>query len=433
MSHSTKKSAPSSSIANSDAKTLQRLNEALQHGLTAPFYQKRLPPKPLTSLSQWKSIPLLYKEDLVAQSPFGMLCQPREELRQYHESFGTTGMTVSTWLSEKDVQDNYEEVATCAVNFQPQDTVLVRFPYAISLIAHMVHRAAQSRGASVIPASSRSTISPFPRIIELMRKLEVTVLAALPLQVLLLAETAKLLGLSPKQDFPHLRAILTGGEPLPPGKRKHLEEIWAVPIYEVYGMTEIGTAVTSCEQKQAHSLEDYFYFEVLDDNLQTDVESGQIGNLVITSLTAKATPIIRYVTNDRVCRLPEPCTCGRGYPLQIRGRRQDLLWIEQKAIDVWDIDSYLTNLTEAYPSFWVAGLDEKGLRLIIEQEGLKTVATQKEVMSNSSAPAITIETVPVGTLYDRRQLLDTGKVGKPRYIYSRKEMAEQAYLHSDKI
>lgn len=248
---------------------LEALNEILQLCRTSTFYKTRIPQQPLSSLEDLKNIPLTTKEDLRNHSPFGLLSVPRHELYQYHESSGTTGTPVSSWFTKEDVQDNAREIAESGVRFNVNDTVLVRFPYALSAAAHMIHAAAQLNGACVVPAGGRTNVTPFPKVIDLMRRLEVTVLACLSLQAVMIAETAEMMGIRPGRDFPHLRAICVAGEPLTGGRRKLLEEIWGVPVFDIYGMTEIGTAVVDCEYFQPHSLDDYFVIELLDEELNT--------------------------------------------------------------------------------------------------------------------------------------------------------------------
>ncbi|MZP30864.1 AMP-binding protein [Heliobacterium undosum] len=412
---------------------LKALNTAFSRYRQAPFFKDRLPEKPLASLEELKSIPFMTKEDLIRHSPFGMLCVPQAEVLQYHESFGTTGTPASTWFHQGDLRDNADQVNACGIDFQPDDTVLIRFPYAISMIAHAVHRAAQDRGAGVIAASSRSTVSPFPRVIDLMRKLQVTVLAGLPLQALLLAETAELLGIRPDRDFPHLRALLLGGEPIPPGKRRLLEDIWGVPVFALYGMTEIGTAGAACRYGTLHPLEDYFIFEVWQEDLARETPPGETGVLVVTTITDKATPVVRYVTQDRIRLIPAQCPCGHSATLEIRGRNAHTVTLGERILDLWDLDGLVDRLP--CRRFWVAGVEPTGLRFVVEAEppvdGLPPGLI--DALERECGFPVTVDLVPRGALYDRQELLSVGIVGKPRYIYSAKEMSAGAYLRSAKV
>ena len=412
---------------------LRALNQVLERCKTSPFYKERIPGRPLRSLEELKHLPLTTKEDLRRCSPFGLICVPRSELYQYHETFGTTGNPVSTWFTREDIRDNARQITALGVKLNEDDTVLVRFPYAISAVAHMYHAAAQMKDACVIPVSARSVVSPFTRVINLMQKLEVTVLACLPLQAVLIAETTELLGFKPKQDFPYLRAICTAGEPLTHGRRKLLEDIWGVPIFDFYGMAEIGTAVVDCEFCRPHPLEDYFIFEVLGNDLKTNVKPGETGFLVVTTLNWRATPVVRYLTGDRARVVEEECACGREFSLEVRGRLEDTITVKNRELDRWDLDDIVSN----FPCrrFWVAGPAPGGLHFVVEEEktGDKISPELIKMLESRYNMKLRVEVVPKGTLYDRSELLDVGVVGKPQFIYSAREMEQKAYMKSARM
>lgn len=412
---------------------LELLNRVLENCKVSPFYRERVPDHPLRSLEELNKIPLTTKEDLRRRSPFDLICVPRADLYQYHETFGTTGVPVATWFTREDLRDNAREITRCGVNLNEDDIVLVRFPYAISAVAHMFHAAAQMKHACVIPASARSTVSPFPRVVNMLRQLEVTVLACLPLQVVLIAETAELLGLQPARDFPHLRAICTAGEPLSPGRRKMLEALWGVPVFDFYGMAEIGTAVVDCEFQTPHPLEDYFIFELLEDDLRTPVKPGELGHLVITTLKKRATPFIRYLTGDRARVVEKECPCGRELSLEVHGRREDTFAVGSQVLDLWDLDEIVYNLP--CRRFWVVGHEPEGLKFVVEEEKSGGGVDPEIIgaLESRYRMKINVEIVPKGTLYDRSELLEVGVVGKPQYLYSAQEMQQKKYLKSCKV
>lgn len=411
---------------------LAALNNTLVLCKKSSFYRNRLPVK-LNSLAELKEIPVTTKEDLRKNSPFGLVCVPGKELYQYHESFGTTGTPVSSWLTKEDLRTNGRQINSGGIYFSKDDTVLVRFPYAISSIAHYVHTAAQLKGACVIPASSRTTVSPFPRIIELMQKLKVTVLAGLPLQALLLAETAEMLGLDPAQDFPKLRAIFVAGETLTESKRKLLADIWNVQIINNYGMTEVGSMLTDCEFCRLHPSEEYYIFEIVRDDLKTKVKPGEIGNLVVTTLVKKATPVMRFLTGDRAKTVSEECACGQEVSIEIHGREQDAMKIGKRVLDLWDLDEIVSHLP--CRRFWVVGPRNKGVLFVVEEEQEDTHISMELIrhLEKKYKLPIEIEIVPRGTIYERRKLLEAGEAGKPRYIYSAQEIKRKAYLRATRL
>lgn len=413
-------------------KQLEAINKILEHCRNAAFYKDRIPEQPLTSLLEFKALPLTTKADLRQNSPFGLISVPRSSLYQYHESFGTTGIPVSSWFTREDIDDICSILKGWGVKFNQDDIVLIRYPYAISSPAHLVHAAAQAQGACVIPASSRSTVSPFPRIVDLLRKLEVTVMAGLPLQMVLIAETAELLGLDPQKDFPHLRAICTAGEALPEPRRQLIQNIWGKPVFDHYGMTEFGPVVVECEYQVPHIQEDYFYCEILDEDLQSEVKPGEAGYLVITALKRRGSPIVRYFTGDRARLTESCCKCGKTSSLQICGRLEDTITVKDRIFDRWDLEGIVTK----FPCrrFWAAGPINGGIHFVVEQEnsGDQIDAEMINDLENQYQMKIEVEVVPKGALYDRSELLDVGVVGKPQYIYTAEEMAQKSYLKSAK-
>ncbi len=408
---------------------LAAINRTLAHCRNAAFYKKRIPQHPLASLEELKKIPLTTKANLRQHSPFGLLSVPRSELYQYHESFGTTGIPVSSWFTREDIEDIANVLKDWGVKFQQNDRVLIRFPYAISSPAHLVQAAAQAQGACVIPASSRSTVSPFPRIVNLLQKLEVTVLAGLPLQMVLIAETAEILGLNPRKDFPHLRAICTAGEALPKPRRQLIESIWGKPVYDHYGMTELGPVIVDCEYQVPHIQDNYFYCELLGNDLQSEVKPGDIGYLVITSLRRRGSPLIRYITGDRARLIEGECSCGKNTSMQIQGRQEDRITVNDREMDRWDLE----NIVAALPCrrFWAAGPSKGGIHLVVEQENSDDKIGNEliEILENRYRMKLMIEIVPRGALYDRSELLAIGVVGKPQYIFTAEEMEQKAYLN----
>lgn len=385
---------------------LALLHQALAHARSSPFYRYRLPKAPLRSLADLEQVPLTTKEDLRRESPFGLVCTARQDLCQYHESIGTTGTPVSAWYTEEDLRDN-----------------------AVSAIAHIMHAAAQIKGACVVPVSARTNVSPYPRVVDLLRKLEATVLACLPQQALLIAETAGLLGLAPGRDLPALRGICTAGEPLPPGLRGLLTETWGVPVFDNYGLTECGVVAADCEFGRCHLVEDAFYPEILCDDLATAALPGETGWLVLTTLKRRAMPLVRYLVGDRAAMIDADCPCGRRTVLLIRGRAESRIAIGERVLDTWDLDEIVSSLPSR--RFWAAGPAGGGLRLVVEDEGSGQLTPEFiEGLESRFNLRLHLEIVPPGTLCDRSELLAVSPVGKPRYTYTAEEMEAGVYLSS---
>lgn len=396
---------------------LESINQVLRHARASAFYRERLPDSPLRSWEEFQRLPFTTKEDLRQLSPHGLICVPARELRQYHESSATTGTPVSVWFSGDDLAEIHSRFSEWGVGFSPGDRVLVRFPYALSTIGHFVHAAAQHKGACVIPADSRTSITPLPRVVELLRKLQVTVLATISLTAVMIAEAAEMAGFDPRRDFPHLRAICSAGEPLTQYRRQLLEELWGVPVYDNYGMTETGPQAMDCREQQLHPWRGHFFMEVLDERLEKAVAPGETGYLVVTSLTRRASPMIRYITGDRVQLLERHCGCGEPSTLRIRGREDDLLWVKGRPFDLWKLEEIVSQLPSR--RFWRASTEPDGpLHFVVEKErdgdSLRPALLSR--LEEHHDVRLNVELVPKGTLYDRKELISFGMAGKPIYV-----------------
>ncbi|AUX21458.1 coenzyme F390 synthetase [Sorangium cellulosum] len=395
---------------------LAAVNQVLAHARSSEFYRQRLPEAPLRSWEEWGSVPLMTKRELREQSPRGVVCAPERELLQYHESSATTGAPVSVWYTGRDLAEIRERFSRWGVGFTGEDRVLIRFPYALSTIGPFVQMAAQQRGACAIAADSRTTITPLPRVVELMRKLDVTVLATISLSAVMIAEAAEMTGLDPRRDFPRLRAICCAGEPLSPHRRALVERIWGVPVYDNFGMTETGPQAMDCRERRLHPWQDCFLMELLDERLERSVAPGETGQLVVTSLTRRATPVIRYVTGDRARRLDERCACGERATLEIRGRADDTLWVRGRPFDLWDLDAIVSRLPSR--RFWRASPAEDGLRFLVEREREedRIAPDLLDALSRAHGARVQVELVSKGTLYDRSEPVSFGMLGKPVYV-----------------
>lgn len=397
------------------------LNEVLAYAKMSKYYSNRIPQLPLKTLADLAHVPFTTKNDLRSQSPFGLLPSQAESLSQYHESSGTTGQPVSVWYSEIDLDEITSRIATCGVNFKQEDIVLIRFPYALSTISHFIHRAVQKQKGCVVPADSRTTVTPMPKVINLLKDLNVTVLACISLQAIMLAEVAEMQGLNPKTDFPFLRAICTAGEPLTPYRRSLIEDIWGVPVFDNYGMTEIGTAMIDCPSQQMHLFDDCFHVEVLQDDFQTEVNDGECGNLVVTTLRKRATPMIRYATGDIVQVKHNNCLCGASCSYVIRGRKEEMITINSVQFDLYEVEKIISKLPAR--RFWSIGIWKNHLYLFVEQESEQDKVPKEYVDSLKTAYGIdlSIFLLEKGTLYDRKDLLSFGMKAKPRYYLTEKE------------
>jgi phenylacetate-CoA ligase len=187
-------------------------------------------------------------------------------------------------------------------------------------------------------------------------------------------------------------------------------------VLDNYGMTETGPMGMDCEARRAHPFTDLFYFEVLDERLENEVAPGEIGQLVVTSLTKRAVPLVRYVTGDRVRRFDQRCRCGRTSTLEVRGRADETLSIDGRPFDLWTLSEIVSRLPAR--RFWRVSRTAEGLRYVVEKERTDD-AIDAELLSELGRDygvPLEVELVPRGTLYDRTEPLSFGMTAKPIYI-----------------
>lgn len=397
---------------------LDRLRETIARAARAPFYRPRLADARLEALEDLVRLPLTTKEEVRAASPDGLVAVAPEELFQYHESYGTTGTPTSSWLTREDFHNYAVQINHAAVGFQPGDRVLVRFPYAVSVPAHIVTQAARERGACVIPVSSRTSISPYTRVIEMLGKLRVTALACLPMEAAWLAETARAMGRDPARDFPHLRALTVAGELLSDARRARIAALWNAHVYNMYGCTEGGNIAADCEAGRLHLSWDHFILEVLDEATGRPVEEGAMGVAVLTTLTREAMPLLRYQLGDYVRLRPgSSCPCGRTAPVVKHfGRDLNRFEFGGRKYFVRDLEErLLTSPVEAIGDLWLVEVrpDAVHFRAEAARPDPRLYRRLEEQVRAELGLPLAIEAAAPGSLLKRSRLLKVEPVGKP--------------------
>lgn len=400
---------------------LDRLQETVALAARTTYYAPRLQDTRLGSLEDLANLPLTPKEDVRAASPYGLLAAEPDQLFHYHESYGTTGKPTSSWMTRNDFHNFATQINHAAVDFRPGDRVLVRFPYAISVPAHIVTQAARDRGACVIPASSRTAISPYPRVIELLGKLSATVLACLPTEAIWLAEAARLVGRDPARDFPHLRAICTAGELLTDARRARVAELWDAQVYNLYGCTEAGNIAADCPAGRLHLSWDHFLLEILDERTGEPLAPGEFGVAVVTTLTRQAMPLIRYQLGDYLRLHTEPpCPCGRTAPvLEHFGRDLNCFEFGGRRFFLRDFEERLLAAPpQAVGNFWLVEVrcDRVYFRVEAERPDTELYRQLEEQVRQELGLPLVIDAVAPGTLLDRSRFTAVEPVGKPRVV-----------------
>jgi phenylacetate-CoA ligase len=417
---------------------LEGLRFTLAQAARTSYYGPRLQGARLESLADLARLPLTPKEDARAASPNGLLAVGPEELFQYHETYGTTGDPTSSWLTRADFQNYATQINHAAFDLRPGDRVLVRFPYAISVPAHIVTQAAHDRGACVIPVSTRTTVSPYPRVIKLLKKLEATVMTCLPMEAIWLADVARQMGLNPARDFRHLRALGTAGELLSDARRARIAELWNARVYNLYGCTEAGNMAADCEAGRLHLSWDHFYMEVLDATTHQPVAPGELGVAVVTTLTRRAMPLVRYVLGDYLRIHTEPrCPCGRTAPvLEHFGRDLNRFTFNGQPWYVRDLENLLLDSpAAAVGNLWLVEVRPAEVRLRVEADRPDPVLYRRleERVREAMGLPLAIDAVPPGTLLDRAWLMRVEPVAKPRVVGYLKHADDPPLKFSDLI
>lgn len=389
----------------------------------SPMYKDKLSlyQHDLIGLNHIHTLPLTTKKDLLKAGAYGHLAVDMKEIAQYHESTGTTGEPSASWFTQEDLMTGGKQLQECGVHLTAEDFILIRFPYAMALPAFLMQQAAWMSGAGVVPASGRTVVTPYPRVLNLMNRLRVTVLAGLPREMELLAETARLVGLDANKDFPALRAICVAGELLCDKRKAHIETLWGVPVFNMYGSTETANIATMCECGTMHIVEEDFVVEVLQENGIDDAPQGMRGFAAITTLSHQGSPLLRYFNEDIIAVEPSDCRCGRnGNKLMHYGRGKDRIHFGEHILDAYDIHEAIYSLTPV-PDAWKVMEQENGLHVLLDshQSGLWSEENLRIVLSGKLRVPVTVQFITDSTLLNRVELISNVPSIKPVYIQKR--------------
>ena len=299
-----------------------------------PFYRKRfeeigIKPEHIKTLADVKNLPFTEKQDLRDNYPYGLFAVPRDNIVRLQASSGTTGKAVVLGYTLRDVQ-NWAEMAArslTAAGVTRQDVVHVAYGYGLFTGGLGAHGGAERIGATVVPASGGST----RRQTHLIRDFGATVLCCTPSYSLHLWEVGQEEGVDFK-SLP-LRVGCFGAEPWTEAMRHDIEEKMGIDAMNIYGLSEVmgpGVAMECVDAKDGlHLWEDHFLAEIIDPITGEQLPPGEVGELVLTTLTKEGTPLIRYRTRDLTSLNYEPCRCGRTHVkiTRLAGRTDDMLII----------------------------------------------------------------------------------------------------------
>jgi len=287
------------------------------------------PEEDLTDLADLRSLPFTTSQDVSDSYPYEMFAVPLREVVRIHSSSGTRANPRVVGYSRQDLKTWSELVARMltAGGVSRDDVIQVTFAYGLLTGGLGIHYGAERIGASVLPTSVGRT----ERQIKIMQDFRTTVLASTLSYAVIIARGMEEMGIDPKTLS--LRYCICAGEPWAEEMRQKLEEKLFVKVTDNYGVSEImgpGVAGECLEQQGMHLQEDHFLAEIVDPDTGEPLPPGQTGELVVTTLTKEAFPVIRYRTGD-LCRLLEkPCPCGRTFQRisRIQGRCDNVVVIK---------------------------------------------------------------------------------------------------------
>jgi phenylacetate-CoA ligase len=339
---------------------LRRLRQTLRNAYDhVPLHRRRLDacgcePEDVRTLADLARLSFTVKTDLRDHYPFGMFARPREQIVRLHASSGTTGKPTVVGYTAKDIAtwaDLMARSMACA-GARPGDVVHNAYGYGLFTGGLGAHYGAERLGATVVPMSGGAT----ERQIVLITDFRARVLCATPSYALAIAEVAEKQGVDLRAS--RLEIGLFGAEPWSEGMRKEVEARLGLKAVDIYGLSEILGPGVACEcehQAGLHGWEDHFLFEIIDPETGKPLQEGQAGELVITTLTKEALPMIRYRTRDITRLATEPCACGRTHVRirRITGRTDDMLIIRGVNVYPSQIEAVLVGLPRIAPHYQI--------------------------------------------------------------------------------
>lgn len=313
----------------------------------------------LRSLGDLASVPFTTKADLRARYPFGLLAVPREQLVRVHASSGTHGKPTVVGYTENDLEVWTELMARCMTMAGVKPGMLIHNANGYGLFTGGLgfHQGGERIGATVVPVSGGFTA----RQAMLMRDLGAQVLVSTPSYALAIAQAVSDAGYA-REDL-RLELGLFGGEPWTDGMRAEIERQLGLTAVNFYGLSEMcgpGVAAECRERAGLHVQEDHFLVEVIDPGGRP-VPAGTAGELVFTTLTKEAMPLLRYRTGDVGALDSRPCGCGRSTArlTSLAGRHDDMLIVRGVNVHPSDVEHVLLRAGGAAPHY----------RLILERPG----------------------------------------------------------------
>jgi len=342
-----------------------------------PYYKEQMDakgvkPADIKGVDDLPKLPFTYKDDLRKNYPFGLFTVPLDEVVRVHASSGTTGKPTVVGYTPEDIRTWAGLMARsiAAAGGTRSDMVHNAYGYGLFTGGLGAHYGGESLGATVIPVSGGNT----KRQIMLMQDFGSTVLLSTPSYALNIAEVMADMGVDPKSL--KLKVGIFGAEPWSDNMREEIEKKLDLVALNIYGLSEVmgpGVSMECLEGRNGlHIFEDHFMAEIIDPETGEPLPYGETGELVFTTITKEAFPVVRYRTKDITRLMPEPCKCGRTHVRmdRIQGRTDDMLIIRGVNLFPTQIEHVLMGIDEVEPHYMLV-VDRKG--------SLDTIEVQVEV------------------------------------------------------
>lgn len=359
----------------------ERLRATVARVWSVPFYREQLEARHLTPdrFPDLRRLPFTTKQDLRDQYPFGLFAVPRQALARVHATSGTSGRPTLVGYTATDLKHWAELCARllAAAGLGPGDGVHNALNYGLFTGGLGVHYGIERLGCWAVPASGGSSL----RQIRMMQELGPAGIKSTPSYILHLADVAEAAQIDPASFG--LRCAILGAEPWSEALRERIQSRWGLLAYDSYGLSEMygpGVAFECRCRDGLHLQEDHFLAEVIDPDTGEPLPAGAEGELVLTSLTKEAMPLLRYRTGDRTALLAAPCPCGRSAVRlrRIRGRTDDMLVVRGVNLFPSEIERVLMSFDQLSPHY----------ELILERPGaLDQIAVRAELQPGADPPA----------------------------------------------
>ncbi len=347
---------------------LDRLKWSIRHAYeNVPHYRQTFDeagfhPDQLKSLEDMKRVPFLEKQQMREAYPFDLFAVPLNRVARVHSSSGTTGNATVVGYTRNDVQVFAEVVARCLVSYglSEHDIIQVAYGYGLFTGGLGLHYGSELLGALTVPISGGNT----ERQLMLIKDFGTTALACTPSYALNVADYVE--KKMPDYDFSQtrLRVGILGAEPWSESMRQEIEKRLNIDAYDIYGLSEVigpGVSAECSEKSGLHVFDDHFYVEIIDPETGEVLPEGESGEIVYTSLTKEACPVIRYRSRDITRIYNDGCKCGRTHIKmdKVTGRSDDMLIIRGVNVFPSQIETVLMEVEGTEPHYQII-VDRKG-------------------------------------------------------------------------